>query len=563
MINQTPSFQPSNHEELNSAAFDYKGWREQFIVTILRIACVLGVALIASSFPSATIPNRILFSSLYFIVLIVTVFRVNYSVRAFALLFTLFTVGVNTILARGPWNDGNAFFIAFITLSALLFDQRIDIVALLTSILTFVLIATLQQLGIYQFRAQNVPVTTLIDWVSYTIDFSIISTLLIVAINQLMREFTHISRGIQNTFETLSTERAQLEDRVRERTDEAETRSIQMRSSAAISKTITETHNVSELMETTARQISDQFGYYHVGLYLLDERKRNAVLQAASSGDQPVGNSFRIEPDRLNPINQVIERNRPHIVSDVHDANFMRGTNFLLTPSRMILPLSVRNNVIGFMDVHSENPQAFNTQTSEVLQTLADLTAISIDNARLINETENLADQLEANTSAQTRETWKKFTNHHKPAYQYTPAGVRPLFANSKQDNQDGLLVPLMLQGQRIGNITLKRKGSDIAWSERERILVEKVASQVALALENSRLVDETQKSAMRDQMIANVSARVRENLDIESVLRTATTELRKVFDLKEAEVSIGLSQSEIIPAKKHTSFLQLKSDKS
>jgi GAF domain-containing protein len=194
-----------------------------------------------------------------------------------------------------------------------------------------------------------------------------------------------------------------------------------------------------------------------------------------------------------------------------------------------------------------------------VLQTLADLVAISIDNVRLINETQNLVNQLEVNTSIQTHETWTKFTSRHKPAYQYTPAGVRPLFANNKQDNQDGLRVPLMLHGQNIGNIILKRKGATNTWSERERILVDKVANQVALALENSRLVDETQKNAMRDQVIANISARVRETLDIESVLRTATTELRRVFDLKEAEISIGAPQAESTPAKKHTSSLRLK----
>ena len=97
-----------------------------------------------------------------------------------------------------------------------------------------------------------------------------------------------------------------------------------------------------------------------------------------------------------------------------------------------------------------------------------------------------------------------------------------------------------MLHGQTIGTITLKRKGAAAEWSEREQILVEKVADQVALAIENSRLVDETQKRAMRDQVIANISTRVRETLNVESVLQTAATELRKVFDLKEAEISIG-----------------------
>ena len=89
--------------------------------------------------------------------------------------------------------------------------------------------------------------------------------------------------------------------------------------------------------------------------------------------------------------------------------------------------------------------------------------------------------------------------------------------------------------------------------------MIEKIGEQIALALENSRLVDEAQKSAQRDQLIANISSRVRETLDVEAVIRTASTELRKVFDLKEAEISIGLPQAEPRPVRKNTSTLRLK----
>jgi len=558
MNNKTPSFQTSNQEDISSDTLDYKGWRERFIVTILRIICVLGIALIAISFPTATATDRILFFSLYFALLMVTILRVKYSIRAFALVFMIYIISANAILAWGPWIDGSLFFAAFVTLSALLFDQRIDIIALVISIFTFVVVAVLQQLGIHELNA-NAPATTAIDWITYTIDFSIISIILIVAINQFKGEFIHVVQEIQSTLKMISTERMQLENRVHERTDELETRAIQLRSSAAISKTIAEIQDISDLMETTTRLTSDQFGYYHVGLYLLDERKKTAFLQTSSSmtGKQLIGQGFRIEPDRLNPFNLVVQFKRPYITSDIDDVNFVRDVNFPLTRSRMLLPLTVRNNVIGILDMHSDQSQSFTTQDAEVLQTLADLVAISIDNARLINETKNLVHQLETNTSIQTREIWTKFTSRHKPAYQYTPAGVRPLFANNKQDTPDGLRVPLVLHGQNIGNIILKRKGSTRSWSERERVLVEKVANQVALALENSRLVDETQKNAVRDQVIANISARVRETLDVESVLRTATTELRRAFDLKEAEITIGTPDS--APIKKHTDALQLK----
>jgi GAF domain-containing protein len=225
----------------------------------------------------------------------------------------------------------------------------------------------------------------------------------------------------------------------------------------------------------------------------------------------------------------------------------------------MTMPLAVRGSVIGLLDMHSDQLLGFNQQNAEILQTLSDLIAISFDNARLINETKNLLNQLNLGTSFETRETWAKLTTRNKPAYQYTPAGVRPVFSALRQDYSDGLKVPLILNGQTIGAIKLKRKGEFTNWSDRERGLVEKIAEQVSLALENSRLVDEAQKSALRDQMIASISTRVRETLDVESVIRTATTELRRIFDLKEAEISIGSPQADATSASKHTGSLRLR----
>ncbi len=561
MNRKSPISQPANPDTTGSSAFDYKGWREQFITAVLRIACVLGAALMAISFPTATPTDRILFIGLYLLLLTITLLKTPYLVRAFSLLFMIFTVGTNSILAWGPWLDGSVFFIGFIILSALLFDQRVDIFALGISIITFIVIAVVQQLGIYRLSAPGVPPTVPVDWIAYVIDFSITSLVLIAAINQFKGALVRVIQETQNAFGALTMERERLEDRVRERTEELETRAAQLRSSTAVTRTVAEIQNISELMDTAVNLISEQFGYYHAGLYLLDERRKTAFLQAASSiaGKQIVGQGFRIEPNRLNMTNLVIEQKRAQIALDIGDTNFIRDPNFPLTRSRIMLPLTVRGQVIGILDIHSDQLKAFDAQDAEVLQTLADLIAISIDNVRLIDETKSLVYELEANTTLQTRDTWSKFTSRHRPAYQYTPAGIRPLFSSPKADGADGLRVPLVLHGQNIGNILLKRKGISTVWSERERILVEKVADQVALALENSRLVDETQKNATRNQVIANISSRVRETLDVESVVRTATTELRRVFDLKEAEISIGAPQAEILPPRKTTSSLRLK----
>lgn len=561
MNNNFFSLQSSTTKNQQSAAFDYKAWRESFLLITLRIACLLGVGLITISYSTATTTDRILFIGLYVILLAVTFLRVSYSIRAFSLLFTLYTIGVNSILAWGPWLDGSVFFIVFVTLSALLFDQRVDIFALLVSILTFAFIGTLQQFGLYQFKNPNVPMTAVLDWTAYTIDFSIASGILIIAINLSKQEFAHVLKEMQQTFTVLTSKRSQLEDRVRERTEELEAQTIQLSTSTHVARIIAEIQDISELMETVTRLTSEKFDFYHVGLYILDDQKRTAFLQAASSstGKQLIGQGFRVEPDRRNAFNLTIEQNRAVISSDTDGYNFVRDVNFPLTRSRMVLPLAVRGNVIGVLDMHSDQPQASNLQDPEILQTLSDLVAISFDNVRLINETKNLLSQLNLSSSLKTRDVWSKLTSRNKPTYQYTPAGVRPIFSAKRQGHDEGLQVPLTLNGQNIGSIKLKRKGEITKWSDRERALVEKIAEQVALALENSRLVDEAQKNALRDQMITNISTRVRETLDVESVIRTATTELRRVFDLKEAEISVGAPQLNATSANKHTGSLRLK----
>lgn len=553
--------QSSTTENSISAPFDYKSWREGFLLNTLRIACLLGLGLIIISYSTSTIVDRIMYISLYAILLAVTFLRVSYTIRVFSLLFTVYAVGTNSILTWGPWLDGSIFFIAFVMLTSLLFDQRVDIFALLVSVLTFALIGGLQQAGIYKFNDQNVPVTTILDWAVYTLDFSIAAGVLMIAINLLKQEFARVLNEIQQAFKTLTSERAQSEERVRERTDELEAQTIQLRTSTDVARTIAEIQDISELMETATRLTSEKFNYYHVGLYVLDEEKRTAFLQAASSptGKELIGQGFRIEPDRRNVFNLTVGQNRPVISSDTDGYSFIQDANFPLTRSRMTLPLSVRGNVIGVLDMHSDRSQAFTQQNAEILQTLSDLIAISFDNTRLINETKNLLSQLNLSTSFETRDTWSKLTSRNRPTYQYTPAGVRPIFSTNKQENRDGLLVPLILNGQNIGAIKLKRKGESIKWSDRERALVEKIAEQVALALENSRLVDEAQKSALRDQMIASISTRVRETLDVESVIRTATTELRRIFDLKEAEISVGAPQVEATVSNKLTGSLRLK----
>jgi GAF domain-containing protein/membrane protein implicated in regulation of membrane protease activity len=557
-----PNLPENAPKPVERITYDYSAWRERFVVSILRIACVLGMALILFLFPTWTNSERILFISLYVILVAVTLLPVPYVTRGYVLLAINYAIGLNALLGWGPFIDASLFLLVMVVLAALLFDTQVDIFVLALGMTTILVVAGLGLAGLFTPFSPRAPLSGPGDWAIYGVGFSILGIALVVAIQQFKQEIERAIEQMQETVQELVSESSKLEERVQERTGELETKTLQLRSTTGIARNVAEIQNVPELLETVVNSASEQFGYYHVGLYLFDERRKSAFLQASSSiaGRQLIGQGFRVENDRRNAINLVAEQKRPHISSDTGAGIFNRDPNFPLTRSRMVLPLSVRGEVIGVLDMHSDQPQGFGPDDAEVIQTLADLAAISLDNVRLIDETKTLVSQLEAYTAAQTSETWSKFTSRHTSAYQYTPAGVRPIFSPSREDQADGSMqIPLLLHGQSIGNIKLRRKGMASGWSEKERELTEKIAEQVALALENSRLVDEAQRSAQRDQMIANISSRVRETLDVESVIRTATTELRKVFDLKEAEISIGAPQAEPARVRKNTSSLRLR----
>ena len=546
-----------------SEAVNYKAWREYFILSVLRIASVLSIVLIVLSLPAFTWPIGILYISAYIILLAVAFLPMQYSPRAFALLAIVYAIGLNALLTRGPFSDGSLILLSLVVFAALLFDTSVDIYAIGISIATFIVLAVLGVLNAFRPFSLDASIPAPKDWLIYIITYSIAGIVLTTAVRRFKYEFARVFEIMQNAIQQLNTENSGLGARVREQTEQLETKMTQLRSTTTIGRVVADIQDIPNLLDAVVHSIAEHFGYYHVGLYLLDDRRKNAFLQAASSimGKQLVGQGFHAESDRQSAINIVAEDNRAYVASDMDGAAFIRDANFPLTQSRMVLPLSVRGEVFGVLDMQSDQPRAFTLDDAEVVQTLADLIAITMDNVRLINETKTLVSQLESYTSSQTIDIWSKFTSRHAPAYQYTPAGVRPIFSISKEEKSadENLQIPLILHGESIGKIKLRRKGVGETWSDKERELIEKIADQVALALENSRLVEEAQKSAQRDQVIANISSRVRETLDVESVVRTAATELRKVFDLKEAEISIGAPQSEPLRVRKNTSSLRLR----
>jgi hypothetical protein len=68
------------------------------------------------------------------------------------------------------------------------------------------------------------------------------------------------------------------------------------------------------------------------------------------------------------------------------------------------------------------------------------------------------------------------------------------------------------------------------------------LAVQAAIALESMRLLDETRRRATRERLTSEVTARIRETLGMETVLKTAVQEVRQALGPPEVVIRLATS---------------------
>lgn len=351
---------------------------------------------------------------------------------------------------------------------------------------------------------------------------------------------------IQKTNQELREIRENLELRVDERTQELNRRSTQLEASTLVARSAAMVRSLDELLENVVEQITERFGYYHACIFLTDSAEKFVILQAASSegGRQLLKRGFKTEISRQGVVGYAAYQKRPRIVQDVStDSTYIYLPELPETRSEVALPLIVRNRVIGVLDIQSEESNAFKFDDIYTLQTMADQVALAIDNAILLEESRSALLQLEAINASSAANIWKSRLQEGSRGFTYTPLGVTPISSNNDDrltKNQKTISIPLNLRGKSIGAISLERKVNDPNWAESEREMAERVASQVALAIENARLLEESQRRAAREQKVSEFSNRFSRSLDVDALLQNAVRELRSLPQVEEVSVFIA-----------------------
>lgn len=148
-----------------------------------------------------------------------------------------------------------------------------------------------------------------------------------------------------------------------------------------ISRVITSTTDLDELLRRTAEDIREQFGYFIVAIGLWDERLEHAELRAASSAepiDLPIGHRQKIG---IGVVGEVAKSGESVLVADVRGRHNYVPTHPAVR-CEMVCPLKAGGEMLGFLDVEGTEPNCFQREDLLLLETLADHISQAVANAK-------------------------------------------------------------------------------------------------------------------------------------------------------------------------------------
>lgn len=354
------------------------------------------------------------------------------------------------------------------------------------------------------------------------------------------RELAELAADLNTMTANLGNLINDLEQRVADRTAEISRRADYLRAASYIARETAEVQDLSSLLDTIVRLVSDQFGFYHTGVFLVNETGSQVILQAASSegGRQMIEQGYSVSMGSQEIVGYVAAQKKPRLALDIGgDAVFFNNPDLPMTRSEIAFPLLARNRLLGVLDIQSDRPQAFSQEDVEILETFADQVAVAIDNVRLLDESRLTLMQLEALTTLRTREGWSQKLQQEQHVFTYTPLGLGA--EKLPADGTNEVAVPLTLRGQKIGKISIARQDG-MEWNKTDEDLLTEVASQVSLAVDNLRLLEEATQRAKQEQIVGELAFRFSQALDIDSLLQTAARELGQLPGVEQATVFIG-----------------------
>lgn len=352
---------------------------------------------------------------------------------------------------------------------------------------------------------------------------------------------------------------------------------ILLQASAEIGQELSTLLDVRQLFNRTVDLVRDRLGYYHVQIFMIDDAGDQADLIASTGevGQRLLAQRHHLAVGSGSVIGRATRFGEP-VIARTNQRDSIHKPNPLLpnTKAELAIPILDGDRIIGALDVQSLLPNAFPPEDIQALQTVANVLATAIRNARLfeqqnrsVQDQQRLFLESEANlreiqrlNQQLTKEGWIDYTQQPDSQRGITlrenrvvadtawtdtlieaSQGHRPVVREA--NGQPAVVaVPVILRGEVIGAIEVEPGGDSDQATTVE--MVEAVAQRLAISLDNARLFEEAQSATAQEQRINSIVTRYQTATTVDDLLRITLTELSQSLGAQQGAIRLGVAQS-------------------
>ncbi len=332
---------------------------------------------------------------------------------------------------------------------------------------------------------------------------------------------------------------------------------------------------LTDLLNSAAEDIRNSYSsIYHVQIFMLTVQGTEALLAASTGevGKQLLANHHSLPVGSQSVVGQVTQMGQP-LIARAGTPNSIHRPNELLpnTVVEAAFPLKIGEAVIGALDLQSTQIGAFDASELPIFQSLADSIAVAIDNARLFEQTEQrlqenqhlleqtraAVQQVERLNRQLTQQAWSEFlqgkggqlsvdvdfaSNLVRSNPDWTPTLDQAAETNQVVQKQTPggsvVSVPLHVRGAVIGAMEFELAGEPLPPEDLNLVLA--VAERFGLAVESTRLYDESRRVAQRETMLNEIGSRLQRSNSIDTVLAEAARGLQNSLGANRVAIRLG-----------------------
>jgi GAF domain-containing protein len=237
------------------------------------------------------------------------------------------------------------------------------------------------------------------------------------------------------------------------------------------------------------------------------------------------------------PLAALVAEDEAIVIRDASDTHLPVTTREQLAQANaraiILVPLQIGVEYSGFVAAISEQPREFTDNEIRLLKATAEQLGVVLANLQLTAEMQTTVERVALLNRRLSGEAWDNYRAGR--ARQRIESGRIEFLAAEHQ-----LQVPIVVRGEAIGTFNVADSNLEREWQADELSLLQTIAGEVALAIDNARLIEQTQRTAQREKDIAVAADQIHRSMNLETILNTALGEITRITGVEDVAIQFG-----------------------